>query len=417
MVVNQAVPEERTTQDFSKSLKEVKDNCGKLLEQIAALQLAHEEALAGISVSEDKDVGKEPPEAREATAERPLSLTTIDFLKKKEPEEKAPSVTKPGLLEKILHWFRPASSQADPRTEVAVKSFELPVKDECEPATQEPKVKASRPKDPDVSGKTPFSNCCPQSQALVQRIVASLLFKAIVVMAIIANAIWLAFLTDWRLRNAYAPFEGREQETESMGVDLAFAIWFLIEIALRCFAEGKDFFVGSNLGWNIFDSLIVLEAWVSLFYELIQLTQLRILGVLRLARVTGRIVRMVKTPKALRRARTMMIAILNCFVDLFWSILVIGLILFAYGVFLSQGAVDYFDSLSSLPPGNLTITQQEDLERVKGYFGSMQMIMISLWPSKRSNIFRMSTASCGLRRRALQNATLSSCFTVSANSL
>eukprot|EP00438_Fugacium_kawagutii_P031278 Skav218650 [mRNA] locus=scaffold365:679698:680861:- [translate_table: standard] len=198
-------------------------------------------------------------------------------------------------------------------------------------------------------------------------------------MAIIANAIWLAFLTDWRLRNAYAPFEGREQETESMGVDLAFAIWFLIEIALRCFAEGKDFFVGSNLGWNIFDSLIVLEAWVSLFYELIQLTQLRILGVLRLARVTGRIVRMVKTPKALRRARTMMIAILNCFVDLFWSILVIGLILFAYGVFLSQGAVDYFDSLSSLPPGNLTITQQEDLERVKGYFGSMQMIMISLW--------------------------------------
>eukprot|EP00913_Durusdinium_trenchii_P010719 g10057.t1 len=123
--------------------------------------------------------------------------------------------------------------------------------------------------------------------------------------------------------------------------------------------------------------LTVVKAWVTLFYDLIQLTQLRILGVFRLSRIVGRIVRMMKTPKALRRARTMMIAVLNSFVDLFWSILVIALILFAYGVFLSEGAVAYFGSLG--PGGNLTGTQQEDAAKVKDYFGSMHAIMVSLW--------------------------------------
>eukprot|EP00434_Breviolum_minutum_P011408 symbB.v1.2.010062.t1/scaffold652.1/size176119/3 len=85
---------------------------------------------------------------------------------------------------------------------------------------------------------------------------------------------------------------------------------------------------------------------------------------------------MINTPKAFRRARTMMVAILNSFVDLFWAILVVAVILFAYGVFLSEGAVGYFESLA---PGNMTSTQQQDAEKVKGYFGSMHMIMLSLW--------------------------------------
>lgn len=390
MAWNQDIPAERMTgkvemKDFTKNLSQVKASCASLLEQIAALQAAHEEAMAGVFVSEEKDVKGKPTELTRATgdgaetSERPLSLTTMDLLRK-EPEKKAKTANKLGVLEKVLRWFRRGpSSQAkekDPK-EMAVKSCELPVKDECEPGSVSIKDHRPTSADPKVSGKSCTKECCVQSRALAQRIVASFLFKAIVMMAILANAIWLAFQTDWRLRNAYAPLTGGVKETEDQNVDLAFAIWFLMEVALRLFAEGKDFFWGPHQVWNMFDSLIVLEAWVTVFYDFIQLTQLRVLGVLRLARITGRIVRMMKTPKVFRSARTMMIAVLNSFADLFWSILVIALILFVYGVFLSEGAVEYFVSLG--PVGNLTSAQQAYADRVKDYFGSMHMIMISLW--------------------------------------
>lgn len=388
MAWNQDIPAERMTgkvemKDFTKNLSQVKASCASLLEQIAALQAAHEEAMAGVSVSED--VKGKPLELTRATgdgaetSERPLSLTTMDLLRK-EPEKKVKTANKLGVLEKVLRWFRRGpSSQAkekDPK-EMAAKSCELPVKDECEPGSVSIKDHRPTSADPKVSGKSCTKECCVQSRALAQRIVASFLFKAIVMMVILANAIWLAFQTDWRLRNAYAPLAGGVKETEDQNVDLAFAIWFLIEVALRLFAEGKDFFWGPHQVWNMFDSLIILEAWVTVFYDFIQLTQLRVLGVLRLARITGRIVRMMKTPKVFRSARTMMIAVLNSFADLFWSILVIALILFAYGVFLSEGAVEYFVSLG--PVGNLTSAQQADADKVKDYFGSMHMIMISLW--------------------------------------
>jgi len=391
MALNEAIPAERVTsklemKDFTKNLSEVKASCASLLEQIAALQAAHEEAMAGGLFEDKKEVQREADALRKGgtehqeTLERPLSLTTMDLLRKPDTLATAASM-QVGVLEKVLRWFRhEASGQASDAKE-GVKSCELPVKDECEPGSislniQERRAQNGAPT-PRVSGKTCFQECFGRTRAVVQRIVQSVLFQVIVMMIIFANAIWLAIQQEWRLRNAYAPLEGRAQEAQSQDLDLVFAIWFLLEMGLRFFAEGKDFFFGPNQAWNIFDSLIVVEAWVTLFYDLIQLTQLRILGVFRLSRIVGRIVRMMKTPKALRRARTMMIAVLNSFVDLFWSILVIALILFAYGVFLSEGAVAYFGSLG--PGGNLTGTQQEDAAKVKDYFGSMHAIMVSLW--------------------------------------
>eukprot|EP00913_Durusdinium_trenchii_P028235 g26470.t1 len=52
MALNEAIPAERVTsklemKDFTKNLSEVKASCASLLEQIAALQAAHEEAMAG----------------------------------------------------------------------------------------------------------------------------------------------------------------------------------------------------------------------------------------------------------------------------------------------------------------------------------------------------------------------------------
>eukprot|EP00913_Durusdinium_trenchii_P017990 g16906.t1 len=139
------------------------------------------------------------------------------------------------------------------------------MQDECEPGSislniqdRERRAQNGAPT-PRVSGKTCFQECFGRTRAVVQRIVQSVLFQVIVMMIIFANAIWLAIQQEWRLRNAYAPLEGRAQEAQSQDLDLVFAIWFLLEMGLRFFAEGKDFFFGPNQAWNIFDSLIVVE--------------------------------------------------------------------------------------------------------------------------------------------------------------
>ncbi|CAJ1361191.1 unnamed protein product [Effrenium voratum] len=81
-------------------------------------------------------------------------------------------------------------------------------------------------------------------------------------------------------------------------------------------------------------------------------------------------------PKALRRLRTMLLAIVDSFADLFWSFLVVILIVFVYGVFLSEAAIGYFDSFSS---SNLTSAARDEAELVTKYFGSLRQIMLSLW--------------------------------------
>eukprot|EP00434_Breviolum_minutum_P011407 symbB.v1.2.010061.t1/scaffold652.1/size176119/2 len=101
------VPSSGDMKDFTKNLSEVKANCASLLEQIAALQAAHEQAVAGISLSEEVKLT-----VRENSDERPLSRTTLDLLKQPETAVKESEAAQLGPLKKIFQWFRHAPNQA-----------------------------------------------------------------------------------------------------------------------------------------------------------------------------------------------------------------------------------------------------------------------------------------------------------------
>eukprot|EP00439_Symbiodinium_sp_Y106_P019837 s1783_g2.t1 len=206
----------------------------------------------------------------------------------------------------------------------------------------------------------------------IEKLVASFTFKAVCMVAIIANTMYLGVNADWKIRNAFGPIDGRQREVEDTAWDITFAVWFSIEILLRLLAEKISFFTGEEQAWNLFDSFLVVESIVGLLFPVgAKLSFLRIIRVFRLARV----VKLVKAVKALRRLRTMIFSIANSFIDLMWAFLVVILILFIFGIILSNSAATYFESINLGSSDDI----DEAVNVIKPLFGSLPVTMLSLW--------------------------------------
>ncbi|CAE8586633.1 unnamed protein product [Polarella glacialis] len=210
-----------------------------------------------------------------------------------------------------------------------------------------------------------------KNMSFIGWVASSVLFKTFSMMAIAANTVYLGTAADFNVKNAYRRVSGMPKEQELVAPDIVFAVWFTVEILTRIGAEKKLFFVGEDKAWNLFDTLLVLEALLGLVLDTgSKLSFLRILRVFRLVRV----VRVVRTIKPLRRLRTMIFAILNSFVDLMWAFLVVGLILFVFAIVFDNAVATYFDELDLNDSDKL-----QEAKEVHILFGSLYESMISLW--------------------------------------
>eukprot|EP00438_Fugacium_kawagutii_P026038 Skav215410 [mRNA] locus=scaffold356:128711:140415:- [translate_table: standard] len=87
-----------------------------------------------------------------------------------------------------------------------------------------------------------------------------------------------------------------------------------------------------------------------------------------------RVVKVVRSVKALARLRTMIFAILHSFVDLLWAFLVIVLIMFVFAIVFDNAVADYFPTLDrNIPDEKQAAKDMADL------FGNLIETMISLW--------------------------------------
>lgn len=207
---------------------------------------------------------------------------------------------------------------------------------------------------------------------IMRRITNAMLFKLLTPLAIAANTLYLGIAADVRVRNAFGRIHDMPQEDEPASPGIIFTAWFSLELCLKLLAEGKDFILGEDQFWNIFDSLLVLESIIDLSFSGagLKLSFLRIFRVFRLVRV----VRMVKSVNALAKLRTMIFAILNTFIDLCWAFLVIFLILFIFGMTFTTLVASYLDGVDLRNPQSV-----EDAEVCGQMFGSLGDSMLSLW--------------------------------------
>mgnify|MGYP002803557489 FL=1 len=210
----------------------------------------------------------------------------------------------------------------------------------------------------------------PTRHGYLVQLLHSRAFQNMSMFAILANAVWVTYLTDWSLKN---PLEGNP--AEFWYVDFAFTVFFFIETTLRLIVHRLFFFVNDNAGWNVLDFVLVFISVAELAFSVVSgretngtVTYLRVLRLCKFARI----LRSLKVITAFRELNMMMESFRACLAAMFWSLVLLIFIVFVSALLFAQGVADGIQAIGlSMPP------EQQDL--VMEHFGSVLKTMLSLY--------------------------------------
>jgi len=175
--------------------------------------------------------------------------------------------------------------------------------------------------------------------SLLDWIVRGSVFKGFCMFAIFANTLYIGISSDHQVKQNYRRIEGHEEEQMGVEGDVTFAVWFSLELILRIASYKLEFFTGEEWKWNVFDVFLVLNSVAERIFQTANLSFLRILRVFRIVRM----VRVVRSVKALKSLRTMVFALLNSFVCLMWSFVMIIMIMYIFGIIFDGAVAGYFE--------------------------------------------------------------------------
>ena len=146
-------------------------------------------------------------------------------------------------------------------------------------------------------------------------------------------------------------------------VETVFLIFFTVEIVLRLLVHRLYFFCNEDMSWNLMDLVLMLLAYMDIFFEYYNVQVGRV-GMLRLLRVT-RLFRIMRVLRFLKEVRVMLVAIVGSFISLFWALGMLAVIIFIFAIYFMQQMTAY-----------LQITPQED-ELWSLQLGSFVLLMLT----------------------------------------
>mmetsp|Transcript_49449 Transcript_49449/g.138477 ORF Transcript_49449/g.138477 Transcript_49449/m.138477 type:complete len:565 (+) Transcript_49449:151-1845(+) len=209
-------------------------------------------------------------------------------------------------------------------------------------------------------------------------IVDSPVFVAACSIGVFFNAVLFGIATDYSAREGPSKAQGFV-----IGSNRFFAAFFTVEILLRMFAVGPcTFFVLTKAwAWNLFDVVVVC---IDLLWTVVSfipkesedivhnMSILRILRVLRLARAL-RIVRLFNFFKELR---LMVLSVLKSARTLFWSLMLMLITIYVFGVYLLDNVTFYLHTVNI---GELGEKDRVNAELLQLRFGSMLQTFYTLF--------------------------------------
>jgi len=207
---------------------------------------------------------------------------------------------------------------------------------------------------------------------VLQRISRHIIFKLLVMVAILANSVYLGFDADLQVQNSFRRVRNRPEEVVPPVADVVFPVIFVVELVIRLGAERWALFEGEEKWWNMFDIVLVLNSGLEAFWPFANFSFLRILRVFRLVRI----VRVVRNIKSLKSLRTMVFALINSFVSLMWAFVMICLIIFVFSILFCNGVAAHYNVVADELNG-AEITEV-DLQAMK-HFGSLWATCVSLF--------------------------------------
>lgn len=192
-------------------------------------------------------------------------------------------------------------------------------------------------------------------RAIGQAVVTSSIFTGTITFLIFLNVVLLGVEVDLSANL------GQDQVPLWFGtVNAIIVLIFVLEIFLKCLAYGlHEFWCGADSKWNIFDSCIIavsvvetlIDLWAQMMaHSMATSTHLRLMRSLRLARAL-RGVRVVRLFRYVSALRTLVLCIVSTMASLVWTLVLLVLIFYTFGVILTQLVTDHCRDAAILNSG------------------------------------------------------------------
>jgi len=228
-----------------------------------------------------------------------------------------------------------------------------------------------------------------ESQTPLQRFTTSRQYEWFSGMLIFCNAVYIGVECEF-MANRASDVAGDNlpqpipDPAPFLVLQTCFSFLFALELGLRWGAEGLyKFFLVQDCWWNLLDVCVVGFSTIDTVTELVYLTEqerggtglgtltaLRVLRVVRLVRV----VKIIRVMRFFRELRMMVYSIFGSMKSLLWVILVLSLTFYMFGIALTSGTTTYLET-----PEQWLDKDNEDVEDVRKYFGSLGSSMLSLF--------------------------------------
>lgn len=188
-------------------------------------------------------------------------------------------------------------------------------------------------------------------------------FQVVSLILVLVNAAWIGIKTD------YTAAHWKEEVPLVFHVgDACFWLALVIEIALQLCAYGWRFFTMEGWAVNVLDTIVAVAQVLELVTNDLagNPTLIRLFLACRL----NRILRVVRVLPKVHMLRALLVSISHAFSNLGWTLLLLLLITYAVGIYLTQLVTD----LKVYKVG-----EERDREELEGFFGSMMFAMLTLY--------------------------------------
>jgi hypothetical protein len=207
---------------------------------------------------------------------------------------------------------------------------------------------------------SPFECCRPRSGRFAD-FVDGIGFKLITMTVIVLNFVFIIAQSDYRARHV-----GEAESCAMLAFGYSFTAFYVLELCALVFVHGKYFFVGPDMGWNLFDTAVVLAAIADILmawlgFDGFNMSFLRVLRFFKISRV----LRMFSALRTVKEIRIMVDALVGCLSIFLFCGALMAIFLCVFAIFFVQGVTELLKDQSHLDAG-LVADLRTDWSSVSG---------------------------------------------------
>lgn len=169
------------------------------------------------------------------------------------------------------------------------------------------------------------------------------------------------------------------QLTVFAAFNVSYAVLFSLEVALRLLACGPSSYLwlSDEYVWNWLDVFVVFASWIELIIffltpgsTMCTNRNFRVLRLLRFGRIV-RVVRIVRVARLFRSLRTLINSLVGTLKSLFWSLLLLALIMYMFGILFTDAVLDHRNELNFA----------DETSNLSKFFGGLYPSIVTLFRS------------------------------------